>query len=54
MDDLLESYVNGNISYVKGRLIDVPFSFSDLFTAYVDYYSPTLQELKLFVLRLTD
>lgn len=52
MDDLLESYVNGNISYVKEQLINEPYSLSDLYNAYIDACDPTPTELMLFVLRL--
>jgi hypothetical protein len=52
MNELLESYVNGNISHVQQRLINEPYSFSEFFNAYIELYNPSIEDIKLFVRRL--
>ena len=52
MNELLESYINGNISHVRERLINEPYGFTEFFDAYVDNYDPSIEDIKLFVRRL--
>lgn len=54
MDELLELYINGNIGEVCQRLVNEPYSFSELFEVYIDLYNPSTDEIKLFVRRLTN
>ncbi len=54
MNELLESYLNGNINEVKRDLRDSKHIFSEFFAFYIDEQSPTTRELKLFVTRLTN
>jgi len=52
MNELLESYVNGNIDHVRQRLVNEPYSFSEFFDTYIELYSPSIDDIKLFVRRL--
>ena len=58
MRELLESYLSGNISYVKEELARSDcgyvqtYNFTELFSYYIDNYSPSTDDLKLFVSRL--
>jgi len=54
MNELLESYVNGNISYVKQQLIDNDYLFSELYDLYIAQYDPNQYQLDLFVSRLDN
>ena len=52
MNELLESYVNGNISHVRERLVNEPYGFTEFFDAYIEMYNPSINDIKLFVRRL--
>lgn len=54
MDELLENYINGNISHVKQRLTNEPYSFSEFFDHFIDQHQPSTDDIKLFVRRLTE
>ena len=52
MNELLESYINGNISHVINRLQNEPYGFTEFFDAYIELYNPSIDDIKLFVRRL--
>ena len=54
MNELMESYLNDNLTYVKGQLVDQDITFSDFFNLCLTEYTPTERDLMLFVERLTD
>ena len=52
MDALLESYVNGNIDYVKDQIKEFELSLGELLELYIHNYDPHTNDIILFVKRL--
>lgn len=54
--EALESYVNGNISFVKEWLADANtawgLTFGEFLESYVNGYNPSVEQILLFVKRL--
>lgn len=53
MNKLLESYINGNISYVRQQLINAPYSLSEMLDQYITEYNPDINAIQLFIRRLS-
>jgi len=54
MHELLESYLNGNLTYVKQELEDADFTLAAFFAYYIDQCDPGKDDMKMFIYRLTD
>ncbi len=52
MTELLESYMNGNIAWVRKRMINRGHTLSEVLEAYIDTYNPDTPDILLFVKRL--
>jgi hypothetical protein len=54
MQEIIESYLNGNISFVRYYLQNSDHSMGELLEYFVNDsgYSPTMQEIVMFVKRL--
>lgn len=50
--EIIDNYISGNISAVKQQ-INKEYSFSEMFDYFVDDYNPSMDDIKLFVSRLT-
>lgn len=52
MEDLLESYINGNHSWVKEQLAEREILLSELLEDYINQVDPDHDDILLFVKRL--
>jgi len=52
MYELLESYINGNISYVNKRLDTAEFTRVEFFDFYEELHKPDIHDIKLFIARI--
>lgn len=51
--EALESYVNGNIGYVKSWLEDSGYTLGQFLEYYIEEYDPDKRDIVLFVKRLS-
>ncbi len=54
MEDILNSYINGNFSECIVLMRNRNVSISEFFNYYIDNHSIDIYDLKLLILRLTD
>jgi len=54
MNELLESYLNGNLTYARQQLKNADFTLAAFFAYYLDQCDPDKDDMKLFIYRLTD
>ena len=52
--DYIESYVNGNISFVREHLVNATYSLSEFLDQYVAECDPSVEDVQLFIRRLSQ
>lgn len=54
IEDALESYINGNISHVRGWLVNATISLGEFLEIYVNTHNPSVEEIVRFVKRMEE
>ena len=52
LNELLDSYINGNIGLVRTELNTNQYNFADFFLLYLTEYKPDTEQQELFIRRL--